>query len=130
MPPSGGRENKELPVKAPILTAQDSRSFLQFLATAPMVLGADPTVGALLQASHGVPKSQGSGWGQLGHMALSKSLPPWVRKVPVLGCNDLPTCSQAPGQERPGCYLLPGPLCAPTDFQKGVDQFPGGIPRK
>ena len=43
----------------------------------------------------------------------------------MLGCNDLPTCSQAPGQERPGCYLLPGPLSAPVDFQKGLGQSLG-----
>lgn len=81
----------------------------------------EPYCGPLM----GSPKSQGSGWGQLGHMALSKSLSPRIRKVPVLGCNDLPTCSQAPGQERPGCYLLPGPLSAPVDFQKGVGQSLG-----
>ena len=63
-------------------------------------------------------------------MALSKSLPPRIRKVPVLGCNDLATCSQAPGQERPGCHLLPGPLCAPLDHQKQVGKFPGGVLRK
>lgn len=131
--PRGRREHQGLPEEAPVLTTDDSRSFLRFLAVGLMVLGADLTVGPLLQASHGVPKAQGSrvglAWaptfGALrSHVLLGLGKCPWW---PAAATS--PPVPRPQRQERQGCHLLPGPLPVRTPPEWG-GQIPSQGPGK